>query len=387
MDFWENLQDAYSNVGKMFEESGKAFANGNIVGGIEQGLVGVFSGIGNTITLGGANAIGNAAYNDLQEKECVTQTIDENGVVKTEVNGGGLAGIVGTVAADRANNYVRQDYYEGKGEIGLANGEAAIALGEDAALAVSVGLGVHGVAAAGSAAAGATSTVGAGANGAIVATNTAKGATAVAMTKAIVPAVGKSVVNGAIINAGAQVVGTASDNIMYDRNDGNSENDKSAAEHFEEIVVRDAKQAVGAAGNVVEKGLAAVFPGLARFINTAKAGTYATGVIASTTSVGSYATAVCAKASEAVKGWCYGRKSSLKNKTIEEIAAEKREDASARAVDGWAGVYTKRVKVLDRELGIDSSTRGVVQRFDTSADDNPEPENNVETGDLTPALS
>ena len=59
-DFWDNVCDAADNCGEMFSMAGESFANGNIMGGLHQGFLGVCSSAGNVITLGGANALGNA---------------------------------------------------------------------------------------------------------------------------------------------------------------------------------------------------------------------------------------------------------------------------------------------------------------------------------------
>lgn len=60
MNFWENIQDAAKNVSNMFTEAGNSFAGGNVWNGIKQAELGTLSAVGNVITFGGANAVGNS---------------------------------------------------------------------------------------------------------------------------------------------------------------------------------------------------------------------------------------------------------------------------------------------------------------------------------------
>lgn len=60
MNFWENIQDAAKNVSNMFTEAGNSFAGGNVWNGIKQAGLGTLSAVGNVITFGGANAVGNS---------------------------------------------------------------------------------------------------------------------------------------------------------------------------------------------------------------------------------------------------------------------------------------------------------------------------------------
>ena len=98
-DFGNNLCDAFSNVGQCFELAGKQFSNGNFWGGVSNSLSGIGGAIGNTITLGGANAIGNAI---------------EDGI-KNDTGVGFVNAIVDYAAKNEAESIVTQmDLCEGR---------------------------------------------------------------------------------------------------------------------------------------------------------------------------------------------------------------------------------------------------------------------------------
>lgn len=172
-DFCNNWCNAWDNVGKTFQLAGENFAKGNVLGGVAQGFMAVGSSVGNAITLGGANAIGNAGK--------------DNGMIKAA--GEHLGEI--QVAADEA---------AAKGDLFGANLQSGRMIVDEAAAVVGVATGVHVVAGAvGGATAASAGAV--GANGAISAGGagfaaTAKGAMAGAW-------------NGLTTSAGAKVAGLA----------------------------------------------------------------------------------------------------------------------------------------------------------------------------------
>lgn len=362
MNFWENLCDAYKNAGAMFAEAGDSFSKGNIVGGIEKGLMGLVSGVGNTITLGGANALGNGLENKIDG--AFESTIDENGVVQwVPTNKGGiLAHTVGSMAIDYANNCLKQDHYEDTGNVAAANGTAGIALAKDAAVVATVATGVGGV----------TTALTAGAAGAA-----ATGGTGVAVVGAAAKSgagyLGKHAVGSLVVNGvGSGVLQGVEENI-YDKNDGNPENDKTLEQHIlrEEVengieigtgVINDVK-------DLLEGGTNMLVPGLGKFFNTISAGMYATGVVASRTGVGAYASAACSKAVDSVKAWATAEPHGNSDKTISEIAEEKTKQSEKLNHKGWFELYAEKVRALDREDFGKELDRMIADKFDGDKDD------------------
>lgn len=58
MSFFSNLADGYKDAADLFSEAGDRLKSGNVAGAIGMGLNATFTGLGNTITLGGAHYIG-----------------------------------------------------------------------------------------------------------------------------------------------------------------------------------------------------------------------------------------------------------------------------------------------------------------------------------------
>ncbi len=58
MSFFSNLADGYKDAADLFSEAGDRLKSGNVAGALGMGLNATFTGLGNTITLGGAHYIG-----------------------------------------------------------------------------------------------------------------------------------------------------------------------------------------------------------------------------------------------------------------------------------------------------------------------------------------
>ena len=101
--FWDNVCDAADNCGEMFSMAGESFANGNIMGGLHQGFLGVCSSAGNVITLGGANALGNAIYDSSVSGEADKHDNIIDGI------GDGITHCVEWVAKNEAESMLIQD--------------------------------------------------------------------------------------------------------------------------------------------------------------------------------------------------------------------------------------------------------------------------------------
>lgn len=357
MNFWENLCDGYKSAGTMFAEAGDSFSKGNIVGGVEKGLMGMLSGLGHTITFGGANWVSGKLGEAMDG--AFESTIDENGVVQwvPTTEGGILAHTAGSMIIDRANNYLKQDHYEDTGNIAAANGTAAIALAEDAAVAATVATGVGGVTAA--AAAGATGAAAAGGTGAAIA-----GAAAKSGAKFL----GKHAAASVLLNTiGSTVLQSVEENV-YDKNDGNPENDKTLQGHIVSETVENVFElgtgVINDSKDLLEDGTNMLVPGLGKFFNTISAGMYATGIVASRTGIGAYASAACSKAVDSVKAWATAEPHGNSNKTISEIAGEKSKQSEKLNHKGWFELYAEKVRALDREDFGKRLDRTIADRFD-----------------------
>jgi hypothetical protein len=68
-NFADNVKDTVSNIGEMYSSAGDAFSDGNAWAGLHRGFMATMSAIGNTVTFGGANYIGNAISDDINSGE------------------------------------------------------------------------------------------------------------------------------------------------------------------------------------------------------------------------------------------------------------------------------------------------------------------------------
>ena len=113
-----NLQNAYENVGTRFQQAGDHFAKGDIAGGIGAGFNATMGAVGNTITFGGANALGNALAGTIEY-----DAKDNEVKIKDEYkdNFGVRAALFITGADTEAQTELLEQQLEDSGEVGMAN--------------------------------------------------------------------------------------------------------------------------------------------------------------------------------------------------------------------------------------------------------------------------
>ena len=396
MGFWENLGDAYSNVGEMYKLGWDNLSQGNVAGGIEQWLMGTASGIGNTITLGGANAIGNAMYSTVEDNTEYVET-----VIGTDANGEDITAFLPeykennvatfltslTGAKSKAESYIEQEQLVDSGEIGRANKLGGIELASDAIDVVSVACGVGAVGkAAGvggkAAAAAGTEAVEAAAketgktiakeavkeaaeeagkttgkslfkNAVTVAGKTASGAV---KTAKVTATTGKSILTVTGVLAGKNTLARIPRTAVGE--------DKSVGLAATEETAKFGGEITGAAVDMGDKIVTGAFPGIGYMINTICAGAHATSTMISATGAGAYASAICTKTIDKVKSWIEMDAVGDSEKTISEIAKKNKQTAAVNANKGWVRLYADRVKALDAEDGYDSTSRTLVRKAD-----------------------
>lgn len=64
-EFGNNLVEGYKDAGELFEYAGDAWEDGNYLGALHRGFMGTMTGLGNTITLGGAHKLGEMASDNI----------------------------------------------------------------------------------------------------------------------------------------------------------------------------------------------------------------------------------------------------------------------------------------------------------------------------------
>ena len=402
------IVDGYKNAGEMFEWGAEQWGKGNYLGAASSFLTGTFAGVGNTITLGGANAIGENIADKVDDVEA--GKLDENGD-KVELNF--AENIVAKIAKGNAESMILQDELADAGELGYANLLGGIDVASYA-LDFAGGMGltqagkqlVTGVAKTGVKQAVKTTvketTEEIVEQGAKQAAKTAvkevaeEGAEQVAKTAAKTAVkeiaeegaeqAGKKIVRETVketvettakvglkdrlthmglSGAGAYVAANVDGSDAY-RIIENTKDDG-----FGSAMVTEAKRAVADtvdnvgtladdvvddAGGAVMGAVADKWPALAKFINTARAAFYATSSELTQTTPGSYAIAVFEAAKERVSAWFSESDYKYEGKSLGDIAHQLRENSQGFA-DTWQGAYKKRVLHLDEELGLDSSDR------------------------------
>ena len=408
MGFWKNLGEAYSNVGEMYKLGWDNLSQGNVAGGIEQWLMGTASGIGNTITLGGANAIGNAMYSTVEDNTEYVET-----VIGTDANGEEITAFLPeykennvatfltslTGAKSKAESYIEQEQLVDSGEIGRANKLGGIELASDAIDVISVTAGVGAVgraAGVGGKAAAAAGTEAVEAAAKETAKTTAKAAvkeTGKTIAKEAVKeaaeeagkTTGKSILKQAVAGASktastaaktAKVTATTGKSILTVTGVLAGKNtlariprtavgeDKSVGLAATEETAKFGGEITGAATDMGDKIITGAFPGIGYMINTVCAGAHATSTMMSATGAGAYASAVCTKAIDKVKSWIEMDAVGDSEKTISEIAKKNKQAAAVNANKGWVRLYADRVKALDAEDGYDSTSRTLVRKAD-----------------------
>lgn len=64
-EFGNNLVEGYKDAGELFEYAGDAWDDGNYLGALHRGFMGTMTGLGNTITLGGAHKLGEMSSDNI----------------------------------------------------------------------------------------------------------------------------------------------------------------------------------------------------------------------------------------------------------------------------------------------------------------------------------
>ena len=119
---WKDVQEYWSLAGDRFK-------NGNIMGGIHKGLMGVLGNAGNCLTLGQAGRWGQSLVDRINNGEDV-----------------GTAGrLLDTIAQGSASSEITQEALEANGHVGKANLLGGLDLGKDAAFAAGAAGLLHGM--------------------------------------------------------------------------------------------------------------------------------------------------------------------------------------------------------------------------------------------------
>ena len=103
-------------------------------------------------------------------------------------------------------------------------------------------------------------------------------------------------------------------------------------------------------------------PMIAKMYNTVRSAAYATVHTVGDNSLVAYASAACVKAGDNIKGWVT-QNYKHGGESIKDIARDIKKE---HIEDGknWTDHYVARVKTVDEELGIDSTTRYTVRKYD-----------------------
>ena len=114
----------------------------------------------------------------------------------------------------------------------------------------------------------------------------------------------------------------------------------------------------GVAGAISNSWLAK-HPVLGKFVNTCKSAYYATTKSFTNNKVGALAVATIAKPVDKIKSFIGSSTETYRGMNINEMANQFKAE-STKDNKKWSDHYVERVKELDAELGIDSSTRTLV---------------------------
>lgn len=324
-DRWDSLCDGYSNAGEIFGLAGDHFSNGNILGGLSQTVMGIGVGLGNTITIGYGTDWGNSLVDKTEEQEAAArrgEKIDNTNVFED---------ILLRMAREKADTEILQEHFEAEGDIGKANLVGGLALGSDA-LTLATGVNLTGAV-----------------------TNSGKALLTKAFTKKMA---GDLVTKSLVTTSVAQMGG----NNLYNLGANVKEEGVAAAVSKElagqtATVMDDTAELASDVGKTISNSFLAKYPGLGKFVNTCRAGLYATRNSIKSTVVGSYVDAVLEKAEDKVCAWAKGEDETFKNMSLKDVASQLRTYASE---DSWSESYNKRVVELDANLGLDVSDRNLI---------------------------
>ena len=144
-DWGKTFVRGFKNAGSLISEGWDNITSGDIIGGLVTTVEGLGAGLGNTITLGGSEALGEKIDDNLDMET------DEFGNVQVSVKDGvdGLAGKVsglfGAIAQHKGANFMAQEQAIEDGKLLKANGIGLVSGAEDVAAASVVAIGVHGI--------------------------------------------------------------------------------------------------------------------------------------------------------------------------------------------------------------------------------------------------
>ena len=85
MGFFSNLGDAFSEVGDFFSDGWECMKNGNVLDGLGNWVTGAADAVGNTVTLGGAHALGES-ISDTAPMQAIGETLGEYKLGEEERN-------------------------------------------------------------------------------------------------------------------------------------------------------------------------------------------------------------------------------------------------------------------------------------------------------------
>lgn len=156
--FADNFCEAWSNIGATYGLAFENFSKGNGTGGVAKFLEATAGAVGNGLTMGGANAIGNYVR-DTNSVNVDTYVDPNTGAVQYATKASDLGGLLHKLGAGMANDQIEQDKLVEDGKLLEANVSGLKTLGKDAVAVVGTAVVVHGGFAFGEALSGGASTV------------------------------------------------------------------------------------------------------------------------------------------------------------------------------------------------------------------------------------
>lgn len=411
MGFLSNLKEGYGYAKEMYSLAADDFSSGNILGGVYDAAIGTLSGAGNTITLGGANAIGTAIADDVEsgdtnaienvvdrvaksqaESEILQEQLaDQGNIGKANLLGGidtaslalDIAGGVGvskavgglakttakTVAKDTAKQTAKAAIKDTTGDIAEYSVKEATkdtiaktaeqtikSTAKDTAKDAAEQVVKNEVK---DAAASTAKTVTKDTIGTAV-KDTAKKETQTSIKKAFTKAAASTVAEASIL----QIDGNNVNQIIEDtKKDGIGSAITKAA-------IKQGTNIAGDAANVADDVTSAVtnswlsnHPGLAKFVNSVRAAGYASRKMIERTATGSYASATISKITTSVHDWASSTSSLTSQQTLSDVAKDIQSESEEKSNGGWSKTYLARVTTLDAELGVDTTERWTYQQL------------------------
>ena len=138
---WTNAMD---KVGSTYDLAFDNFEKGNVTGGIAKFLEGTAGGVGNTITLGYANKLGDYIYDTATDHAVIGEYVDDNtGADQYATKATDPLGFLVKLGVGMANDQIEQDHFIDEGDYAGANWSGVKTLGKDAVAVAGTAALVH----------------------------------------------------------------------------------------------------------------------------------------------------------------------------------------------------------------------------------------------------